>query len=305
MIVGLVADDVDTLVVSWIEVGISQVIGIRNAWEGVLDGCGNGIERHIALYDVFHLVFLAAFWLVEPPSEGTAIELGDIVSTKGKLADGILTLHHLDADERRTVVVEVGEGVLCVEGSDLVLSQRADAHEGTIVHTRDGQCRGLARVVEHIDIVPVVLPTAWGVGSLRGYHIACGIGYGDGSRAVGTLSDRDFYVRGVRYHHLQGLTAVLAVELSTDGGYCAGVVGSHTADGSVIGNGHTKVDCCSLDLLLSRQQGSVLIVDDGAKVLETVCPAHYRKHQQEAQCAQSFHLFGHNAFLLIVRIKIK
>ena len=287
MIVGLVADDVDTLVVSWIEVGIGQIIGIRNAWEGVLDGCGNGIERHIALYDVFHLVLLAAFGLVEPPSEGTAIELGDIVSTKGKLADGILTLHHLDADERRTVVVEVGEGVLCVEGCDLVFSQCADTHVRAVVHTRDGQRRGLARVVEHIDIVPVVLPTAWGVGSLRGYHIACGIGYGDGSRAVGTLSDRDFYVCGVGYHHLQDLTAVLAVE------------------GSVIGNGHTKVDCCSLDLLLSRQQGSVLIVDDGAKVLETVCPAHYRKHQQEAQCAQSFHLFGHNAFLLIVRIKIK
>ena len=235
-------------------------------------------------------------WFVEPASEGTAIELGDIVGTKGKLADGLLALDQLGANECRTVEVEVGEGVLCVEGCDLVLSQRADTHEGTVVHTRDGQSGSLACVVEHVDIVPVVLPAAWGVGSLRGYHIACGVGHGDGSRAVGTLSDRDFYVRGVGHHHLQGLTAVLAVELATDGGYCAGVVGSHTADGSVVGNGHTKIDCCSLDLLLSRQQGSVLIVDDGAKVLETVCPAYYRKHQQEAQCAQSFHLFGHNAF---------
>ena len=305
MIVGLVADDVDTLVVGRIEVGIGQVIGIRNAWEGVLDGCGNGIERHIALYDVFHLIFLAAFGLVEPSSEGTAIELGDIVSTKGKLADGILTLHQLGADERRAVVVEVGEGVLCVEGCDLVFSQCADAHEGTIVHTRDGQCRSLARVVEHIDIVPVVLPTAWGVGSLRGYHIACGIGYGDGSRAVGTLSDRDFYVRGVVGLHLQVCAAMLAVELTTNVSRSFEVIRWELSGGDTVDDTHFKVNCCSLDLLVGRQQGSFLIVDDDAEVLETICPAHYREHQQEAQCAQSFHLFGHNAFLLNVRIKIK
>ena len=90
---------------------------------------------------------------------------------------------------------------------------------------------------------------------------------------------------------------MFAMELTTDGGHSTGVVGSHTADGSVFGNGHTKVNRCSLDLLFSRQQGSFLIVDDDAEVLETVCPAHYREHQQEAQCAQSFHLFGHNDFV--------
>ena len=79
--------------------------------------------------------------------------------------------------------------------------------------------------------------------------------------------------------------AMLAVELTTDGGHCTGVIGSHTADGSVVGNGHAKVNRCSLDLLIGRQQGSVLVVDDDTEVLETVCPAHDREHQQEAQSA--------------------
>ena len=252
MVVGLVADDVDTLVVGRIEVGIGQVIRIRNAWEGVLDGCGNGIERHIALHDVFHLVFLAAFGLVEPASEGTAIELGDIVSTKGKLADGILTLDQLGADERRTVVVEVGESVLCVEGCNLFLCQGADSHEGAIVHTRDGQGCCLAGVVEHVSIVLVVLPAAGAVGRLCGYHIACGISHGDGGRTVGTLSDRDLYVRGFVGLHLQVCTAMFAVELTTDVA-CGSAVCGNLSGGNTIDSVHIKINRCSLDLLLRRQ----------------------------------------------------
>ena len=96
---------------------------------------------------------------------------------------------------------------------------------------------------------------------------------------------------------------MFAVELTTDVASGSAVCGN-LSGGDTIDDAHRKINRCSLDLFLRRQQGSVLIVDDDAEVLETVCPAYYRKHQQEAQCAQSFQLFGHNAFLLIVNVKI-
>ena len=171
VVVGLVAHDLNTLVVCRVEVDISQVIGVGEAWEGILDGCGYGIERDVTLYEVFRLIFLAALGFGVPAAEDAAENLRAVFGTKGKLADGLLTLHLLGADNGRAVEVVVGERVLCVEGCNLFLSEGTDGHVWTIVHAGDSQSRSFALIVEHVDIVLVVLPAARTVGSLRGYHI--------------------------------------------------------------------------------------------------------------------------------------
>ena len=90
---------------------------------------------------------------------------------------------------------------------------------------------------------------------------------------------------------------MITVVGSADGGHGFCIVGSHAAHFAVVAYGHAKAHSGLAGNLVSRQQGSILIVDDDAEILEIVCPAHYRKHQQEAQSAQSFHLFGHNVFV--------
>ena len=278
--------DLDALMVGGVEVRICQVVGKGGLVVGNLHRCGYGIERQVTLYEILHLEFLSTSGTLEPTTEHHTEGSVHILFPVGKGADGLLALGLLCADHT-TVQTVVGQGIAGVQGCDLVLRQRTHTDIGTVGHTRDGQRRGLTLVVEHIDILLVVLPTAGIVGGLRGHFLAVGVGHRDGGTTVGTLSDGDLHVRSVGHYDLQFRAAVFAVELTADGCHGTGVVGSHTADRSVVSDSNTKTHCSSLLLFVSRQQRSSLVVDDGAEVLETVCPAHHSEHQQQAHCAKS------------------
>ena len=278
--------DVNALMVGGIEVRICQVVGKGGLAVGKLHRCGHGIERHVALHEILHLELLSTSGTLKPAAEHHTDRRVHILFSIGKSADGLLALGLLRADHT-TVQTVVGQGVAGVKGCDLLLRQRTHTDIGAVGHTRDGQCRGLALVVEHIDILLVVFPTTGVVRGLRGHFLAIGIGHRDSGTAVGTLSDGDFHVGGVGYHDFQFRAAVFAVELTADCCHGTGVVGSHTADRSVVSDSNTKTHCCSLGLLISRQQRFFIVVDDDAEVLEAVCPAHHCEHQQQAHCAKS------------------
>ena len=159
-IVVVAACDLDTLMVSGIE-GIGRhVVSVGRLVVGNLHGGDDGIERHVAFHLVGHLHFLAALGSIEPAAEHHAIQQGDVLFAKGKLADGLLTLHLLDTNRGRAVGVEIGQGELCIQLGNLVLSQGTYGHERTIVHAGDGEGCGLAGVVEHVHIIAVVFPAA-------------------------------------------------------------------------------------------------------------------------------------------------
>ena len=138
VVVSLVAHDLNALMIGRIEVDICEVVRVGGCGSRKLNSCGNGIERQIALYQVFHFIFLATLGLGEPATEGATIESCDVINTKGKLANGLLALDCLGTDNGRTVEIIIGEGVLSVESCDLLFCQGTDGHEGTIVHTSDG-----------------------------------------------------------------------------------------------------------------------------------------------------------------------
>ena len=165
--------------VGGVEVGVCQVVGIGSRVAGRLLGGGHGIESQVAFNLVGGMEFLAAVGAVEPAAESLALSHGHLVGTEGEGLDGLLALHFLSTDDAAVRVV-VGQRERGIQGRNLVGCQGADGHVGAVGHARDGQCGGVALIVEHVNIATVVLPAGGRVGRLRGHDIALAVGHGDG-----------------------------------------------------------------------------------------------------------------------------
>ena len=143
-------------------------------------GGGYGKEVHIAAHLVGSLDLLATLSLGEPSAEGEALSYGDVLLAKGECADGRLSFHLLGAKHFLRIGIVVGQRELGVQLGDLILGQGTYGHIGTIAHAGDGKRRSLAGIVEHVDVITIILPAAGRRRGLRGHFLTFGVGHLDG-----------------------------------------------------------------------------------------------------------------------------
>ena len=159
VIVVTAVSNLDALMVSGIEGVGCHVVSISRLIVRNLHRCDNSIEAHVALHLVGHLDLLTTLKSGKPAAEHNTIQLGDVIRAKGKLADGRLALYLLDAEACLTVGIEIGQRELGVQLGNLFLGHGTYGHVGTIAHSGDSERCSLAGIVEHVDVVAVVLPT--------------------------------------------------------------------------------------------------------------------------------------------------
>ena len=194
------------------------------------------------------------------------------------------------------MVYENGEKVFCIEAKmqlnfkllEQACRWRTVASASFIAVPRGTITREKSAIIDELgDVVAVVLPTGSGR-RLGSHHFAIAVGHLDVATAISALTNQDFYTTLHRHNDFQIRATMIAVILTTHGCYRRSIAGFHSTYRTIIGNGNSKVNFCTLHLLVGSKQRTFLIVDNDREILEfSSCLCNTHEHQQDAHQAKS------------------